>query len=157
MGIDLDLWELPKPQQKKVLGIGYSSVYLTNEDKNMLSYRIWLKMIHQCYSLSESNSRNLKRNYECCNSWLDYQKFAKWFHKNCKDCHRNDMLLTKCVISKDNTTFNPNNCAVVPKEIYTYLERANSNKDKAKGLAEKYKDYIMDDIYELLAEDFDYE
>ena len=33
MGIIYDLWETQKPPQKKILGVGYSSTYLTNEDK----------------------------------------------------------------------------------------------------------------------------
>ena len=50
--------------------------------------------------------------------------------------------------------FNPNNCAIVPKEIFIYLERANPDTNKARALAEKYKDCIMDDIYELLTEEY---
>lgn len=155
MGILYDLWETQKPPQKKILGVGYSSTYLTNEDKNTLSYKIWMKIMSKCFSQCEfQKKRSNGKKYECCNSWLDYQKFAKWFKDIYKECHRNDMVITKCVISKDNTMFNPNNCAIVPKEIFTYLERANPDMDKAKALAEKYKDCIMDDIYELLTEEY---
>ena len=155
MGIIYDLWETQKPPQKKILGVGYSSTYLTNEDKNALSYKLWMKIMSKCFSQCEYQKKKSNgKKYEFCNSWLDYQKFAKWFKDNYKECHRNDMVITKCVISKDNTMFNPNNCAIVPKEIFIYLERANPDTNKARTLAEKYKDCIMDDIYELLTEEY---
>lgn len=154
MGIDLDLWELPKTPQKKILGVGYSSVPLTNEDKNTVSYKMWMEMMHKCYSQSDYRKNRNKKNYECCNSWLDYQKFLKWFNNNYKELQGVSMLLTNCIISQSNVTFNPNNCAIVPKEIWNYLEHAYSDADKAKELAEKYKDCITEDIYELLTEDY---
>ena len=64
------------------------------------------------------------------------------------------MKLTKCVISKDNGMFNPNNCAVVPAEIYTYFEIEDTDMDKAVMLADKYKDCITEDIYEILTEEY---
>ena len=87
MGIIYDLWETQKPPQKKILGVGYSSTYLTNEDKNTLSYKLWMKIMSKCFSQSEyqKKKRNGKK-YECCNSWLDYQKFSKWFKDNYKEC-----------------------------------------------------------------------
>lgn len=154
MGIDLDLWELPQTPQKKILGVGYSSEHLTNEDKNTVSYKMWMKMIHKCYSQGEWNKKRCKKKYDCCNSWLDYQKFLKWFNNNYKEMQGVSMLLTNCVISQSNTTFNPNNCAIVPKDIFVYLERASVDADKAKELAKKYKDCITEDIYELLTEDY---
>lgn len=155
MGILYDLWETQKPPQKKILGIGYSSKYLSHDDKNTLSYKMWLKIIHKCFAQSEYQKKvNNGKKYECCNSWLDYQKFLKWFQVNYKESQRNDMFITKCVISKDNTMYNPNNCAIVPKEIFTYLERTCSDIDKARALAEKYKDCITNDIYEILTEDY---
>lgn len=158
MGIDFELWELPKAPQRKIKGVGYSSVYLMNEDKATLSYKLWKQMIDLCYGIGDYYDKRRKgRKFECCNSWLDYQKFLKWFNSNTKEFQGNNMVLTKCVISKDNTTYNPNNCAVVPKEISVYLERENPNMDRAKELAETYKDCITDDIYELLTEDFYYE
>ena len=155
MGIIYDLWETPKPPQKKILGIGYSSEYLSHDDKNTLSYKIWLKMIYKCFSQSECQKKaNNGKKYECCNSRLDYQKLLKWFQGNNKESQTNDMVITKCIISKDNTMYNPNNCAIVPKEIFIYFERAYPNTDKARELAEKYKDCIMEDIYELLTEEY---
>lgn len=155
MGIDLDLWEQAKPPQKKIVGVGYSTIYLSNEDKRTLSYKMWRDMIRKCYGIGEQykNWRRGKR-LECCNSWLDYQKFAKWFQGNYKECQRNDMVLTRCVISKDNTIYNPNNCAIVPREIYTYLELSDWNMEKARVLAEKYKNCITEEIYEILTEEY---
>lgn len=154
MKIDLDLWEIPQPPQKKILGVGYSSVSLTNEDKNTVSYKIWMKMISKCYSQSEHIKKTYKKNYECCNSWLDYQKFLKWFNNNYKEMQGVTMFLTNCVISQSNTVYNPNNCAIVPKEIFVYLERACPDLERARELAEKYKNCITEDIYELLTEDY---
>lgn len=155
MAVDLDLWELPKTPPKKILGVGYSSVLLSNEEKNTLSYKMWMSMIHLCYSHSYYiKKRRGNKNFSCSNSWLDYQNFLRWFNKNYKEMQGVTMNLTKCVISKDNTIFNPNNCAIVPKEIYNYLELANPDIKRAKELAEKYKDCITDDIYDLLTEEF---
>lgn len=155
MGIIYDLWELPKTPQKKVIGVGYSSTYLTNEDKSALSYKIWVDMIHKCYGMSDTDvKRRSGKNFECSNSWLDYQKFIKWFQRNYKECQRKDMILTWCVISRDNITYNPNNCAVVPKEIHMFLLRENRDFTVSRKLAETYKDCITEDIYELLTEDY---
>lgn len=155
MEIDFSLWETPKLTQKKILGVGYSSTYLSNEDKNTLSYKMWMKMIHKCYSESDYNKKlNDGKNPECCNSWLDYQNFLRWFNKNYIKNQSISMFLTKHIISKDNIIYNPNNCAIVPKAIFDYLERAYENKDRAKELAETYKEFITEDIYELLTEDY---
>lgn len=155
MGIIYDLWEMPKIPQKKIVGVGYSSRYLTNEDKAELPYKLWLNMIHMCYSIGKSYDAKRKgRKFECSNSWLDYQKFLKWYQKNYKECQRKDMVLTWCVISKDNVTYNPNNCAVVPKEIHNFLLRENRDFTVSRKMAEKYKDCITEDIYELLTEDY---
>ena len=75
MGVDYDLWEMPKPAQKKILGVGYSSTYLSNEDKNTVSYKMWMKMIHKCYSESDYFKIKYKCSSECCNSWLDTRTF----------------------------------------------------------------------------------
>lgn len=53
MGIIYDLWEMPKLPQKKIIGVGYSSTYLTNEDKSTLSYKMWRDMIYTCYSMAK--------------------------------------------------------------------------------------------------------
>lgn len=153
MGVDLSLWEMPKPTQKKILGVGYSSTYLSNEDKSTVSYKMWMKMVHKCYSESDYIKKKYKKS-ECCNSWLDYQNFLRWFNKNYIENQGVSMFLTKCVISKGNTMYNPNNCAIVPKEIFDYLERAYENIDKARELAEIYRESITEDIYELLTEDY---
>ena len=49
MGIIYDLWEVQKEPQKKILGIGYSSEYLSNDDKNTLSYKLWHRMTQLGY------------------------------------------------------------------------------------------------------------
>lgn len=150
-----ELWEVPHPPQKKVLGIGYSSKYLTGEDKKHLSYRLWHDMIYLCYGIGKTYDQQRRgKKYTCCNSWLDYQKFLLWFEKNYNKNAIGTMRLTKCVIGKDNTMFNPNNCAVVPTEIHTYFEAEDANTDKAVMLADKYKDCITEDIYEILTEEY---
>lgn len=155
MGIIYELWELPKLPQKKIMGVGYSSVYLTNEDKGALSYKMWRKMIHLCYGIGEEyNQKRKGLRFECCNSWLDYQNFLRWFNKNYRKGKECSMTLTKCVISKGNTIYNPNNCAIVPKEIAVFLECEDFNIDKGRKLAKTYKDYITDDIYDLLTEEY---
>lgn len=160
MEIIYDLWETGTPTQHrvqhKISGIGYSSVFLTNEEKKHPSYQLWKNMIHLCYNnVSETIKRKRKgKSFECCNSWLDYQKFYKWFNKNYVGADVYTPFLTKCIISKDNLIFNPNNCAIVPKDIYMYLEYEKANKKKATYLANKYEQYLTDDVYELLTEDF---
>jgi hypothetical protein len=162
MGVIYDLWEMHKPPQKKILGIGYSSKYLSNEDKHTLPYKLWRKMIHFCYGIGKSYDKERKgKKYECCNSWLDYQNFLTWYEKNSKnlrgDANEFSMTLTRNVISIRNTMYNPNNCAIVPKEIYVYLQQEKRDFTTGKLLADKYKEVITDDIYELLTEDFDNE
>jgi hypothetical protein len=162
MGVIYDLWEQQKPLQKKILGIGYSSKYLSNEDKNTLSYKLWYKMIHFCYGIGKSYDKERKgKKYECCNSWLDYQNFLRWYKSRIGTIQGNvkefSMMLTRNVISISNTIYNPNNCAIVPKEICTYLQQEKHNPITGKSLADKYKKVITDDIYELLTEDFDNE
>ena len=63
------------------------------------------------------------------------------------------MTITRCLISNANLVYNPNNSAIVPVEINSYLKKDNRDVDKLKSLAEKYHPYITEDIYEILTED----
>ena len=152
--INYSLWELPPKPQKKIQGIGYSSTYVTSDEKKELSYKIWHKMICRCYSHADSIREKQNGNFvTCCNSWLDYRKFQKWFKANCMDVQADSMTITRSLISNSNLVYNPNNSAIVPTEIDTYLKRDTKDVDKLKSLAEKYQSYITEDVYEILTED----
>ena len=152
--INYSLWELPPKPQKKIQGIGYSSTYVTNDEKKELSYKIWHKMICRCYSQADSIREKQNGNFvSCCNSWLDYRKFQKWFNANYMGVQGNSMTITRSLISNSNLVYNPNNSAIVPTEIDTYLKRDTKDADKLKNLAEKYKPCITEDVYEILTED----
>ena len=152
--INYSLWELPPKPQKKIQGIGYSSTYVTNDEKKELSYKLWHKMISRCYSRSDSIREKQNGNFvTCCNSWLDYRKFQKWFNSNYNGVQEDGMTITRCLISSSNLVYNPNNSAVIPTEIDTYLKRDTRDADKLKNLAEKYKPCITEDVYEILTED----
>lgn len=85
--------------------------------------------------------------------WLDYRKFQKWFDGNYNGVQGVSMTITRCLISNANLVYNPNNSAIVPTEINSYLKKDNKDADKLKSLAEKYHSCITEDVYEILTED----
>lgn len=152
--INYSLWEVPPKPQKKIQGIGYSSTYVTKEEKKSLSYKIWHNMINACYSQSDSIREKQNGNFvSCCNSWHDYRKFQKWFDGNYNGVQGVSMTITRCLISNANLVYNPNNSAIVPTGINSYLKKDNKDTDKLKSLAEKYHSCITEDVYEILTED----
>lgn len=152
--INYSLWELPPKPQKKIQGIGYSSTYVTSDEKKELSYKIWHKMINRCYSPSDKVREKQNGNFvTCCNSWLDYRKFQKWFNANYIGVQDASMTITRSLISNSNLVYNPNNSAIVPTEIDKYLKRDIRDADRLKSLAEKYQSCITEDVYEILTED----
>ena len=154
MEINYSLWEVPPKPQRKIHNVGYSSTYVTNDEKKELSYKLWHQMITKCYSPSDYMREKQDGNFlEVCNKWLDYRNFQKWFNSNYKVVQSESMTITRCIISNDNLMYNPNNCAVVPTKIDTYLKNGIHDINKAKMLAEKYRDCITDDVYEILTED----
>ena len=119
--INYSLWEVPPKPQKKIQGIGYSSTYVTKEEKKSLSYKIWHNMINACYSKADSIREKQNGNFvSCCNSWLDYRKFQKWFDGNYNGVQGISMTITRCLISNANLVYNPNKGVVPASDALNY-------------------------------------
>ena len=76
-------------------------------------------MIGRCYckECTEYNSYGA-RGVTVCDSWLNYQNFARWWEENYLG---EEYDLDKDVINKNSKQYNPENCCFLPREINTAL------------------------------------
>ena len=65
-------------------------------------------------------------NVTCCEDWLLFTNFAKWF----KDNYIKDCQLDKDLLCKDNKIYSPKTCLFIPQEINKFLTLSS----KARGL-----------------------
>ena len=107
----------------EVLGIGYYGVgeYKARiEGVKTKSYIHWSSMLTRCY-----DKKYVKRsNYETCNvcdSWLNYQNFARWHEENYYSLENESVELDKDIIKRGNSIYSPDTCMYVPHKINTII------------------------------------
>lgn len=112
------------PYYPSVYGVGYFGIgeYSSRPTSNgpqCICYKRWKEMIGRCYckECAEYNSYGA-RGVTVCDSWLNYQNFARWWEENYLG---EEYDLDKDVINKNSKQYNPENCCFLPREINTAL------------------------------------
>jgi hypothetical protein len=104
-----------------VFGVGLNDVNIQvfKDGKIIPSYSHWREMIKRCVRKPYDNS-------SCCDEWLRYSNFLKWFNSPSSG-YQNGYALDKNILVKGNKIYSPDTCCFVPQEINNLIQN-NSNR-----------------------------
>ena len=149
------------PYEKTILGVasvGNTKIWENNKHKK--SYKVWSSMITRCYSDKFQKRQKAYVGCKVCDEWLCYENFEKWFNENYYEIEGEKICLDKDILVKDNNIYSPVTCCFVPQTINSGVVYKNKNnrtkkyiiskKKHIKCLADKYKNYIKEEVYKIL-------
>ena len=90
-------------------------------------------MLFRCYS---NNKENSYKDVTVCESWHNFQNFAKWFEENYNPETMQGWHLDKDVFTKKDKIYSPKTCCFIPAEINTMLV-SNSRFDDNVGIRKR--------------------
>lgn len=101
-------------------GVGYNSkgdypVIVAGTGRKTRTYQTWNNMLRRCYCPASLIKRPTYKGVTVCDSWLDYQNFAKWYENQ----EFNDIgyCLDKDILQINNKIYSPDNSCLIPQEI----------------------------------------
>lgn len=101
----------------KVSEVGYDSggeFKKTLEGKSTKCYIAWCGMIRRCYDAKSLEKYPTYSNVRVCETWFDFQVFAKWWYDNSViGWHFDKDLLSE----PSNKIYSANTCCFLPKEL----------------------------------------
>ena len=112
-----------RPLNKIVENIGINDSPFIVEPTNMgkrvahPAYRTWKNMLVRCYSSKYKEREPTYSNITCCEEWLLFTNFAKWFKDNYIKGHQ----LDKDMLVKNNTTYSPDTCLFISQELNLFI------------------------------------
>lgn len=124
------------PYDKTLYEVGYLGVGKLKATINRVStiaYKKWSSMIKRCYVFDSTHL-----SYQgciVCEEWLCYQNFAKWWKENYYELGNEKMCLDKDILIKDNKTYSPENCLIVPISINSVFTCHHKNNGYPKGVS----------------------
>jgi hypothetical protein len=81
------------------------------------AYIAWSGMLNRCFNIKYKDKHTTYLNITCCEDWLLFTNFAKWFKEN----YIEGWQLDKDLLIKDNKIYSPATCLFVPQEINKFL------------------------------------
>lgn len=105
-----------------VLGVGCIGIgkYPSREDGKLTrAYNTWMNMLKRCYDQNVKKRLPTYKDCKVCDSWLNFQNFAKWFDNN--KYKMDGYEIDKDLIKKGNKLYSPNTCALIPKNLNLLL------------------------------------
>ena len=115
-----------------VYGIGYLGYEkVVDENGNKIkSYIEWFNMLRRCFDEKWKEKHPSYKDVTCCNEWLCFQNFAKWFDNNYYEIEGERMDLDKDILVKGNKMYSPETCVFVPQNINTLFIKSNKTRGK---------------------------
>lgn len=135
--------------RKTKYGVAILDSMCVNEDgKIKRSYTIWIAMLKRCFNNDYKNKNTTYKYVTCCDEWLLYSNFEKWYEENYYEINNENMELDKDILFKGNQIYSPETCCFVPSRInklFTKNDKGRNlligvNKDKNEKV--KYKKYV---------------
>ena len=120
-----------KPSNNLVENIGINDspfvVQPTCDGKRVThpAYQFWQNMLVRCYNPKYKEKNPTYVGVTCCEEWLLFTNFAKWFKGNYIEGYH----LDKDLLVKDNKIYSPSTCIFVPPEINIFIILS----DKSRG------------------------
>lgn len=85
------------------------------------AYHAWGNMLTRCYDERLRSRFPTYADCTVCESWLNYQNFAKWFNEN--NYNIDDYEVDKDLIKNGNKVYCPQFCALVPRDLNILLSK----------------------------------
>jgi hypothetical protein len=119
-----------KPLNTLVFGVGINDApFVVAPTINGLqvthpTYKAWKNMLERCYSSKYKEKYPTYVNTICCDEWLLFTNFARWFTLKYVEGYQ----LDKDLLIKDNKIYSPDTCIFVPAKINTFITLSNKNR-----------------------------
>ena len=133
-----------KPLNSLVENIGINnapfvvSPTIINKRVTHPAYSVWCNMLKRSYSKVYKEKNPTYLEVTCCEDWLLFTNFAKWF----KDNYIKDCQLDKDLLCKDNKIYSPKTCLFIPREINTFLTLHGKDRGSYPlGVSKEYNKY----------------
>lgn len=123
--------DIKNPYDRTVYGIGYFGVgdYSWLSDQRI--YDAWKDMLRRCYDPYKLNENRYAEYRDCfvCDSWKNFQNFAKWYDENYYEVPNESMQVDKDILNNGSKLYSPETCLIVPKRINQLFIGVNLIKD----------------------------
>lgn len=96
------------------IGDGIYKAWDSDKGRNTKCYKVWYSMMTRCYAGEDPAYLNVT----VCEDWHNFQNFAKWYHSQ-KFSNLRDYDIDKDI--KGGTTYNPENCLIIPRVLNSAL------------------------------------
>jgi len=124
---NIKIGSVSNPYHKSVYNFAYFGIgeYFSKiKGKNTPEYICWTRLLERI-----SNKDDLKfvayKNYSICEEWLNFQKFAKWYHNNIPKIEGINFEIDKDLLQQgvENKIYSPNTCIFLPYKINIFLSK----------------------------------
>ena len=112
---------------KLVSGIGINNSPFVTNPVGLLrhpAYSYWKSMLTRCACIKLREREPTYKEVTCCEEWLYFTNFAKWFKNN----YVSGYHLDKDLLVKDNIIYGPRTCIFIPQEINKFLTLSNNSR-----------------------------
>lgn len=141
------------PVCRTVYNIGYigGGEYFCRNSEGLISkeYVVWANMLKRCYTkYTGDKSNGLYDDITVCESWHNYQNFAKWFNNKIKIFEDNNITpkLDKDLLG--GKEYSPENCVILPNVINCSISESRKTSKICHGVTivnSKFVASIMED------------
>lgn len=107
----------------------YGNGYIGDFDgivRNNPAYSSWHRMLERCFSDKLKEKYPTYINVTCCDDWLNFSNFLKWYEKEARE----DYELDKDILFKNNKLYSPETCCFIPSELNKILTRSDESRGK---------------------------
>lgn len=114
------IYKQRKPLCKLVQNIGINdSPFVVKPNGCILhpAYDVWSSMLERSYNDNLKTRQVTYKDVTCCDDWLLFTNFARWF----KDNYVEGWQLDKDLLVKNNKVYGPRTCVFVPRHINSFL------------------------------------
>ena len=94
-------------------------------------YVLWHSMLCRCFDERFKIAQPAYKNVTCCDEWLNFENFYEWLHKqeNFDKWYQGRWwALDKDIIVKNNDTYSPETCCLVPQNVNCLFLKRKSDR-----------------------------
>lgn len=125
--------KIKSPYDKTIYGVaclGEGKYKTTINNKRTIQYKYWHSMLIRCHDKKFKQNNPAYKDVTCCEEWLNFQNFAKWFEENYYEVEGEKIHLDKDILVKGNKIYSPKTCCFVPERINKLFEKTNITVNK---------------------------
>ena len=123
--------EIKCPYERRFYGVGYlaEGKYKAKENGKMTKcYKVWHSMLQRGYDDDFKRKHPTYNACEVCESWHNFQNFAKWYNDNYYEMPNEFMALDKDILFKGNKIYSPKTCVFVPQRINSLFTKRDNDR-----------------------------